>query len=91
MYMNEVQVSSIAVMAVAGLSVFRIALSILIERRAIRMYWRCLDTARTAGVEESFMDRFNSEARIGDSLGKVCRDWGSTRIRRMCEEALRQA
>ena len=89
--MNEEQVAVIIIMALAGIPLVRLALAILIERRAIRMYWRCLDTARTAGVEESFMDRFNSEARICDSLGKVCRDCGSTRIRRMCEEALRQA
>ena len=88
--MNEVQVAVMAVMALGGLTIVRLALAVLVERRAVRTFWRSLETARAAGVEEAFMARFNSAARIGESLDEIIRSWGAARIRRMCAETLKR-
>lgn len=78
----------LTVLALAGLALLQFAVAALRQDRARKAFHRCLEAARTAGVEDAFMARFNSVARYGDSLDKIIQGWGATRIRRMCEEAM---
>lgn len=84
------KLAAFAVVALAGLALVRLAVAILVERRATRTFWRSLEDARNAGVEEAFMARFNSAASHGNSLDKIIQGWGATRIRHMYEEAVKQ-
>lgn len=78
----------LAVLALAGLALLQLAVAALRQGQARKAFHRYLEAARTAGVEEAFMARFNSAASYGDSLDKVIQHWGAARIRRMYEEAV---
>lgn len=77
-----------AILALAGLALLQLAVTVLRQDRARKAFHRYLAAARAVGAEEAFMTRFNSTASYGDSLDEIIQGWEAARIRRMYEESV---
>jgi hypothetical protein len=53
----------------------------------MKVFWRCLDDARSGDFEKSFMDRINSISVYGDLLETTVRKWGVEGVTNAFHEA----